>query len=151
MIASTARSEAAVGQDDRRFLERFERCTLPESEWTHLAHIRVAWTCLRLSDPADAIPRIRRGILAYNTAVLGRPEMYHDTVTVAFSMLVANRMQDGEPWADFETRIDDLLDKNSPILLRYYSSNRLFSPEARERFVAPDLEPLPASGRAGED
>jgi hypothetical protein len=146
-----ARSEAAVSPDDGRFLERFERCTLPESDWTHLAHIRVAWACLRLSAPADSIARIRRGILAYNTAVLGRPEMYHETVTVAFSMLVANRMQDGEPWADFVTRIDDLLDKKSPILLRYYSSDRLFSTEARERFVAPDLKALPASGQAGED
>ena len=151
MTACMARSEAAVSPDDRRFLARFERCTLPESEWTHLAHIRVAWACLQLSDPADSIARIRRGILAYNTAVLGRPEMYHETVTVAYSMLVANRIRDGESWADFASRIDDLLDKRSPILLRYYSSNRLFSPEARERFVAPDLEPLPASGRAGED
>jgi hypothetical protein len=139
-----------VSPEDRNFIERFERCTLPESEWTHLAHIRVAWVCLQLSDPADSIARIRRGILAYNTAVLGRPEMYHETVTVAFSMLVANRMRDGESWAEFATRVDDLLDKNSPILLRYYSGDRLFSPEARERFVAPDLEALPASGRLGE-
>ena len=139
-----------VSPEDRNFIERFERCTLPESEWTHLAHIRVAWACLQLSDPADSIARIRRGILAYNTAVLGRPEMYHETVTVAFSMLVANRMRDGESWAEFATRVDDLLDKNSPILLRYYSGDRLFSPEARERFVAPDLEALPASGRLGE-
>jgi hypothetical protein len=146
-----ARSESVVSQDDRSFLARFERCALPESEWTHLAHIRVAWACLRLSDPADSIERIRHGILAYNTVVLGRPEMYHETVTVAFSMLVANRMQDGESWADFAGRIDDLLDRKSPILLRYYSSDRLFSPEARERFVAPDLEALPASGRSGED
>lgn len=146
-----ARSEAKVSADDRRFLERFERCTLPESEWTHLAHIRVAWVCHSLTEPADPIERIRRGILAYNTAVLGRPEMYHDSVTVAFSMLVADRMQEGESWAAFETRIDDLLDKKSPILLRYYSSDRLFSAEARKRFVEPDLQALPASRRAGED
>ena len=143
-----ARSEATISADDRRFLERFESCTLPESEWTHLAHIRVAWVCYRLIAPADPIKRIRRGILAYNTAVLGRPEMYHETVTVAFSMLVANRVQDGESWADFAIRIDDLLDKKSPILLRYYSSDRLFSAEARKRFVEPDLKALPAPGRA---
>ena len=151
MTACMARSEAAVSPDDRRFLARFERCTLPESEWTHLAHIRVAWACLQLSDPADSIARIRRGILAYNTAVLGRPEMYHETVTVAYSMLVANRIRDGESWAAFETRIDDLLDKKSPILLRYESSDRLFSAEARKRFVEPDLQALPASRRAGAD
>jgi hypothetical protein len=50
----------------------------------------------------------------------------------------------GESWGEFASRIDDLQDKKSPILLRYYSGDRLFSDEARERFVEPDLDELPA-------
>jgi hypothetical protein len=144
VTVSMARSDRNIGAEDRRFLESFEQCTLPESEWTHLAHIRVAWTCLQESDPAEAVARIRRGILRYNTNVLGRPEMYHDTVTIAFSRLIADRMRPGETWDGFARRIDDLLDGKSPILLRYYSGGRLFSDEARDQFVEPDLNALPA-------
>lgn len=144
MTVSTARSDSGIDAEDRRFLDSFELCTLPASEWTHLAHIRVAWACLQLSAPAAAVTRIRRGILRYNTEVLGRPEMYHDTVTIAFSRLVAARMRPGESWNGFERRIDDFLDRKSPILLRYYSGDRLFSAEAREHFVEPDLKVLPA-------
>ena len=144
MTGSTALADAAVTGDDRRFLGRFEDCTLTESEWTHLAHIRVAWVCLAL-EPADtALERICRGILRFNTTVLGRPEMYHETVTVAFTRLVANRRRVGEAWEMFANRIDDFLDRKTPVLLRYYSADRLFSDEARVRFVDPDLAELPA-------
>lgn len=129
--------------DDLAFLRRFESCELPESEWTHLAHIRVAWICTRLQGQDEAMQRIRDGILRYNTCVLDRPHKYHETVTVAFARLVADRMREGETWSSFSTRIEDLLDADSPVLLRYYSSERLFSDPARMTFIEPDLEELP--------
>lgn len=70
--------------------------------------------------------------------------MYHETVTVAFTRLVADRRRAGEAWSGFASRIDDFLDRKSPVLLRYYSGNRLFSDEARARFIVPDLAELPA-------
>ena len=146
MTGSTVQPDAAVTDDDRQFLERFEDCTLTEVEWTHLAHIRVAWVCLALGPADAALARIRSGILRFNTNVLGRPEMYHETVTVAFTCLVAERRRVGEAWESFATRIDDFLDRKSPVLLRYYSADRLFSDEARARFVDPDLAELPADG-----
>jgi hypothetical protein len=135
--------------EDEEFLARFEACTLPEIEWTHLAHIRVAWTCLNLGLAETALERIRQGILEYNTRVLGRRHKYHETVTVAFVQIVAGQMRKGESWDEFKIRIDDLLDPESPILLRFYSSERLFSSEARESFVEPDLRNLPSFTRSG--
>mgnify|MGYP007073178026 CR=1 FL=1 len=132
--------------DDLRFLERFERCTLPESEWTHLAHVRIAWTCLELEAPDAALQRIRRGILRYNTEVLGRPHKYHETVTEAFARLVAARRKTGERFGDFARRIDDILDPDRPKLLEYYSPERLHSYAARDGFVEPDRKPLPPLG-----
>ena len=144
MTGCTARPDPGVSVADRQFLERFEACTLTEAEWTHLAHIRVAWICLALDSADAALERIRTGILRFNTDVLGRPEMYHETVTVAFTRLVADRRHAGEAWSGFASRIDDFLDRKSPVLLRYYSGNRLFSDEARARFIVPDLAELPA-------
>jgi hypothetical protein len=141
-----APSEAAspLTAADLRFLRCFESCELPEAEWTHLAHVHVAWTCLQLDAPGVALARIREGILRYNTDVLHRRHKYHETVTVAFTHLVAVRIIAGEPWADFAERIGDLLDPGNPVLLRYYSGDRLFSDVARRQFVGPDLRELPA-------
>jgi len=128
---------------DAEFLARFEACTLPESEWTHTAHIRVAWICLRQMSPGQALERIRSGILQYNTEVLKRRQKYHETVTVAFTRIVAERMREDEPWIEFEKRIDDILNSAEPILLRYYSADRLFSDDARRQFVEADVQELP--------
>ena len=149
MTGSTARPDAGVSAADREFLERFEACRLPEPEWTHVAHIRVAWVCLGLWPASEALGRIRSGILRYNTRVLGRPAMYHETVTEAYTRLIADRRRPGESWDTFAMRIDDLMDRKSPVLLRYYSRERLFSDAARATFVAADLDELPALTGAG--
>lgn len=150
VTGSTAPAESgAVHPDDLEFLTRFESCTLPESEWTHLAHIRVAWLCLQSGSAEEALQRVRHGILRYNTEVLNRPHMYHETVTVAFTRLVSARLVAGETWSGFAQRIDDLLDRNAPILLRYYSPGVLNSDAARAGFVEPDLDALPPLAAAG--
>ena len=136
-------SLSPVVEADERFLAAFENCELPEDQWTHLAHIRAAWVCLSLASPAEALMRIREGILRYNTEVLKRRHKYHETVTVAYTGIVADRMLPGELWSDFRERIGDLLDTGNPVLLRYYSKNRLFSDEARAAFVKADLRQLP--------
>ena len=132
-----------VTSDDERFLSLFESCSLLENEWTHLAHIRVAWLCLIQGAPDIALPRIREGILRYNTEVLRRRHKYHETVTVAFARLVSDRMQAGETWQQFAARVDDILDPEVPMLMNYYSGDRLFSEEARREFVEPDIKDLP--------
>lgn len=134
----------SISVPDATFLGRFERCELPEAEWTHIAHIRVAWICLSTLPADDALQRIRTSILRYNTEVLQRRHKYHETVTVAYTRIVAARIRAGESWEDFARRIDDLLDTEVPLLLRYYSKNRLFSNAARDGFLEPDLEKLPA-------
>jgi len=144
VTGSTALPDTGISADDREFLGRFEGCELPEREWTHLAHIRVAWVCLGLAPAAAALDRIRHGIRRYNTEVLGRPAMYHETVTEAYTRLIADRRRAGESWQGFAARIGDLTDRKSPVLLRYYSRDRLFSDAARATFVAADLEDLPA-------
>lgn len=128
---------------DLHFLQRFESFELPEAEWTHLAHVRLAWICLNLGAAEDALLRIRRGILRYNTKVLERGHKYHDTVTVAFTRIIGDRMRAAERWTDFAERIGDILDPGRPVLLRYYSASRLYSDEARRRFIEPDREDLP--------
>lgn len=138
-----ATSRAVLSAHDAEFLAAFMNCTLPEAEWTHEAHVRLAWICLVQSPPDEALARIRDGILGYNTDVLGRAHKYHETITVAFTRLIGERLRPGETWLQFRARNHDLVDVERPILGRYYSAARLTSDAARRSYVDPDREPLP--------
>lgn len=128
---------------DEAFLASFEDCTLPEAEWTHLAHVNVAWLILTQTSSERGLKRLREGILRYNTDVLKRRRKYHETVTVAFARLVSSRINPMENWTGFRSRIADMLDTAKPVLLNYYSDERLFSDDARARFVNADRKTLP--------
>ena len=132
-----------ISNDDEVFLSRFEDCTLPASAWTHFAHIRIAWLYLAQDDPDTALKRICGEILRYNTEVLLRRHKYHETVTVAFARIVSDRMQALQTWQQFADGIDDILDPATPVLMTYYSGEPLFSDEARQNFVEPDIRHLP--------
>lgn len=128
---------------DEAFLASFEDCTLPKTEWTHLAHIRVAWLILTQSSADRGLKRLREGILRYNTKVLNRGDKYHETVTVAFARLVSSRINPLQNWTGFRARIEDMLDTANPVLLSYYSRERLSSDVARAQFVDADQKSLP--------
>ena len=130
--------------EETRFLQSFEDCTLPPVEWTHAAHVRMAWLCLQSDEFDAALRRIRAGILRYNGKVLDKLAEYHETVTVAFAWLVASRIQTDETWQQFADRNQDLFARKPPALAAYYSPDRLMSAKARASFVDPDLQPLPA-------
>ncbi len=131
--------------DDATFLAAFESCTLPRWEWTHRAHLRMAF--LYLHDRPDAevlLPYIRERIQTYNQANRNRSG-YHETITAVYLHLLAHRLQCGlyRDFADFEQANNDLFASGGAILLRYYDRETIFSPEARATFVLPDRQPLP--------
>jgi hypothetical protein len=130
---------------DDEFLSAFQDRTLPAAEWTHRAHVRMAWLYLNRLSLGRALHKVRAGIRRYN-AVQGS-DGYHDTITAAYVRLIHSRMagSDGpETFAAFCERNPDLLDRSLDLLLRHYDRATLFSLRAKERFIEPDLEPLPA-------
>jgi hypothetical protein len=136
--------------DDREFLRQFEACTLPLPEWTHRAHVKVAFLYLRDHPLEVAIGKLRTGIRAYNAAhdvPEGPLEGYNETTTVAFARLVAATMAaygNVLPAADAESFCDlhpQLLSKH--VLRMFYSPQQRSRPEAKHQFVEPDLAPLP--------
>ena len=129
---------------DQEFLDAFERCTLPKEQWTHSAHIRMAWLYLREQPYEIAITKIREGIQKYN-ASMGNSIGYHETVTCLYARLVRDRMRTigATSWEVFAQGCDDLFDRKSPPSLKYYRKETLELPEARARFIEPDLQPLP--------
>jgi hypothetical protein len=129
---------------DEEFLAAFEWCTLPRAEWTHAAHVRLAWLYLGRLPFDQALGQVRDGIRRYNAA--HGSDGYHETITVAFVVLIRSRMADegaGEGFAGFQARNPDLLDRGLLLLGRHYDPATLSSAVARQRFVVPDRESLP--------
>lgn len=122
---------------DADFLAALERCTLPESEFTHAAHVRAAYLYLCRGSFGQAIDRMAATIRRYATS-LGKPDRYHDTITVGFLALIRERISedgDGGSWTEFAAANPDLLDRG--LLLRHYRQAQLQSPLARRVFVLP--------------
>jgi hypothetical protein len=125
----------------------FQDCTLPKTEWTHQAHMRVGlWHVARFGS-IEALARLRTGIRALNDSH-GTANTdsggYHETIT-AFYVLIMDRFFAA---ADRSRSLDDLTAEfiaaypTSDLPLRYFSRERLFSVQARRHWVDPDLEQL---------
>jgi hypothetical protein len=135
---------------DEEFLAQFEARTLPFSEWTHRAHVKVAFLCLRAMPFEAALARVRAGIKAYNATnhvPEGPTSGYNETTTVAFLHLVAAVMGaygPVMPAADADSFCDTHPQLMSRHALRFfYSPERRMDPRAKGEFVEPDLAPLP--------
>lgn len=100
----------------------------------HRAHVHLAWDAVRRLGLAGALAEVR-GYLRGVTAAAGVPEKYHETLTVGWVLLVADRFADGEPFDAFCARNPELL---GDALARHWRKETLASERARGRFVFPD-------------
>jgi hypothetical protein len=123
--------------------------TLPRSEWTHEAHL-AATTYLLLKRPDIDIDKDLPGLIRrYNESVGGvnsDTEGYHETITRAFLHGVRLFLSEAELSEPLHELVNALLlsptgDRDWP--LRFYSPDRLFSIEARQTFILPDIASLP--------
>jgi hypothetical protein len=127
---------------DTEFARAFEDGSVTPAEFTHLAHVRVAWVYLNESaSMEDALPRMRDAIRRF-AAAAGATQKYHETITVFWMRLLADvraRGAAGELAGVLHAH-PALADKELP--LQYYSRGRLFSDEARAAWVEPDRQSL---------
>jgi len=123
--------------------------TLPRAEWTHEAHL-AATTYLLTRRPDIAIDKELPGIIRrYNESAGGvndDTQGYHETITRVFLHGVRLFLAEADPGEPLHELINELL--LSPMgrrdwPLRFYSAERLFSVDARRRFVPPDVAALP--------
>jgi hypothetical protein len=141
--------------DDAELQSKFEDLSLPFDQWTHRAHLRIAYCYLRQHPFAVALERIRAGIKAYNAAnkVPESPTSgYNETTTVAFVRLVDATMRaygDVMPTADSQAFCEMHPQLSHKHILRlFYSPQRRMHPQAKTRFIEPDLTALPDPQRA---
>jgi hypothetical protein len=117
----------------------FENGSLPRTEWTHARHLMVALWYLRLHGRDEATRLIRDGIRRYNF-IQGNHTGYHETITLAWVDVIERFLSGRERDMPVSLLAASLLHEcgEKDYLLRFYSKERLFSDEARARWVSPD-------------
>ena len=127
---------------DVELARALERGEIASEDFHHALHLHVAWVYLAESSSVRQAANEMRHTLRRFTALAGKPEKYHETITLFWVHLLsgAYATSHGERLERIVHWNPQLLEKNFP--LAYYSPERLFSDEARTSWVEPDLKPL---------
>ena len=136
MSETVARTELT----EKALVDGFRAGTLSVDRFHHREHVRTAWIYVRRFGVVGALERFPRDLRAFALA-RDKPNLYHETITWAYILLVGERIAarpSEDSWESFGGDNADLLDWNSSLLLRYYTRGRLFGEEARRCFLFPD-------------
>jgi hypothetical protein len=128
---------------DAEFLAALESGTLAEADFNHAGHVRAAWLYLRQGSFPEALARMSATLRNY-TAAHGKPDRYHETITVAYLAVINERVQlrgDGGDWRGFIEQSHELLDRR--LLTHYYRPETLASPAARRVFILGEFHDPP--------
>ena len=124
---------------NKTFLTSFTTGTLAPAEFDHTAHIRAACLLLQSQPFLEACIAMRDGLRRI-AAKAGKPQLYHETITVAFMAIVAGMLAEGAgDWQTLVATRRELFDRT--LLSGYYTPELLASTKARSHFVLPDRMP----------
>jgi hypothetical protein len=126
-------------------LVAFETGAVDPAKLPHAEHVRLGYEMLGRNSFGEAVVRFSRG-LRHLVAKAGKPGLYHETITVAFLALIAERRAVGDhmSWQEFVAKNRELLDKRC--LEKWYDRTQLESSLARTTFCLP--APRPTLGKA---
>lgn len=130
--------------DDNDFLRVFFGGWPKDAKFGHYEHLRLAWLVIDRHGPELAAEIVGDGIREMATAQ-GKAALYNETITRFWVRLIAHVREVKSPLAGIDDAIaavPTLADKN--IVLRHWSRTALFGPDARVRWVEPDLMPVPS-------
>jgi len=132
--------EDAGPSPDETFRAAFRDGSLPAEQFPHREHVRMAWLYLDRHPTAEALLHFSADLRRF-AAAKGDAGLYHETITWAYVLLIAERRADapaGETYAEFAARNPELFVWRPSLLERYYRAETLASPRARAAFVLPD-------------
>ena len=126
-----------MGLADEVFLAALEAGTLPPVEFGHRGHLKAGFLYLKRHDFPGACVAMKATLKSF-AAAQGKMNVYHETVTVAYLALVAERLVEERPEIDFDhflERYPELLSQE--FFERYYPRGVLDDPGSKATFMLP--------------
>lgn len=136
-MALAQQAPHAIDGSDEDFLAALESCTLPPERFDHRGHLRAGFLYLRRHDFPGACVAMKRAVQGFARS-LGRAGLYHETLTIAYLSLIAERLGDEPAELEFGRFLERYPELSSRAYFeRYYPRGTLDTPEARATFVLP--------------
>lgn len=122
---------------DEQLISEFKAGTL--EPFHHSDHVRMAWLYLQNAPVLEAMANFTADLKQFAIA-RGAPNLYHETITWGYLLLIHERMArtPGLNWEAFVIANADLMSWEKSVLKTYYRAETLQSEFARRVFVFPD-------------
>lgn len=128
---------------DSEFMHQFISCELSPSDFSHEAHVRLAWLNIDQYGKEKAEIEIQKQLLKFIDFV-GARDKYNLTVTLAAMKIVYHFKQKSasDNFQDFIAEFPRLNTNFKDLIAAHYSVNIFTSDEAKTSFLEPDLLPF---------
>lgn len=125
---------------DEEFEKEFSECKMPEEDFTHEAHLRLAWIYIHKYGARKAVDKVNVDLVRY-TIFLGAEHIYNKTVTSAAVKIVDHfsKKQEGKSFSELLVEFPDLMHNFKGLIRQYYSIDVFKSSAAKAHFLEPDL------------
>jgi hypothetical protein len=130
---------AAAATDNQVLISEFEQGRAPGA-FHHADHVRVAFAYVSELPLLDAMANFSAALKRFALSQ-GKPNLYHETITWAYLLLIRERIAragHAQTWEEFAVRNSDLLIWKGGVLTRLYRQETLDSDLARRVFILPD-------------
>jgi hypothetical protein len=134
----------SASDQDWEFKRQVEFCEFPIAEFNHRVHLCLAYIYLSAYDTEVAVEMMRRSLIRFIQHNGVSRSKFHETLTRAWILAVHHFMNHSEHSESAYEMIGmhpAMLD--TEIMMTHYSAEVLFSEKAREKFVQPNLDPIP--------
>lgn len=127
---------------DTEFEAQFESCELSPADFSHEAHLRLAWIHINRYGIEKAEENIETQLQNYVVAA-GAEDKYHTTLTLSAIKTVYHFMlqSDADNFQDFISAFPRLKHNFKELIAAHYSSDIFNSTKAKAEFLEPDLLP----------
>jgi hypothetical protein len=128
--------------EDKEFVEAVENCKFPLEQFNHEKHVHLAWFYLRKFELPEAIIKCRDTLKRF-AAHYDKGQVYHETITFAFMLLVHEGIRnrpEAVTWDEFAAFNGSLLKGGKKFLSHLYTEDALNSSESKKFFRFPDIK-----------
>jgi len=123
-----------------QLIEQFECGTTPADTFHHADHVRLGFEYLCRYTVLEALDKFSAALKRF-AAAQGKAQLYHETITWAYLLLIRERVARADrdqTWEEFAEHNPDLLVWKGGALAALYWEQTLDSDFARHTFVLPD-------------
>ena len=128
---------------DVEFEKKFKECALNPSDFSHEAHLRLAWVHIDRYGIKEAEKNIQKQLLQF-VEFVGAKDKYNITLTLAATKAVYHFMlkSNSDNFKDFIAEFPRLKSNFKDLMACHYGFDIYSSHKAKKEFLAPDLMPF---------